>query len=437
MHGSRPDDSTLFELFSNATAMPYLLWGLRKIVDWIIESQYRPSSSPIAGAPPSPHSYVDHERSCVKLLFSATVSGLQFFRGQLSWIRTKGHEIHVVSSPSAELEGLAQSEGVKTHSIPMRREIAVGRDATALIRWVVTLRRVRPDVVIVSTPKAGLLGGLAAALVQIPRRVYILRGARFEGVPGAQGRLLRGIEQLACATAHQVIAVSPSLARLVIDLGVASAEKTVIVGSGSSNGVDLERFRLPTRQERDRARDRWGLGPEDAAVCFVGRLSADKGLDLLAEALATMPAVGSQVVVLLAGTDEGATFDIVETRWLRVRRLGHVTDVPALLHAADVLALPTRREGFPNVVLEASACGLPVVTTDATGAVDSVIDGATGFVVGRRDARAFGAALARLVDDSALRERMGAAGRRRVEAEFDRETVWQGMYRAYLGLGRP
>lgn len=372
----------------------------------------------------------------MRMLFASTIPVTMdfFMRGQLAWIAGRGHEVHVVSSPGPALESLAVREGAIAHPIPMEREISPVADARAMLGWVRVLKQVRPDVSVVSTPKAGLLGGLAAWLLQVPRRVYLMRGARFEGESGMRGVVLRAAERVACASAHEVIAVSPSLAELAVAAGVVPRSKVTTVGAGSSNGVDLDRFHPPTAAERARARTALALGDEEVAIAFVGRMHVDKGLEVLREALRVVGRrAAAPVVLLLAGPDEGGALSSSAEDRVEIRALGYLDDVPELLRGADVLALPTQREGFPNAVLEASASGLPTVTTDATGAVDSVVDSVTGFVVEKGDGSAFGDALVSLVNSPALRGSQGAAARHRVEAYFAPETVWQGMYRAYLG----
>lgn len=372
----------------------------------------------------------------MRMVFASTVPETlnNFMRGQLGWLVSQGHEIHVVSSPGRSLVELVRREGAEAHPIPMQRDISLVADARSLWAWVRTVREVRPDVVVVSTPKAGLLGGLAAAFLRVPRRVYLMRGARFEGESGARGVILRGTERLSCALAHRVVAVSPSLARVALDARVVSPRKLATVGAGSSNGVDLQRFHPPSSGERAAARRLWGIEEGAVAVVFLGRLHPDKGLAMLRDATTLLgDSDGPPVVLLLAGSQEGADTVLASNARMLVRRLGHVDDVPGLLHAADLLVLPTQREGFPNVALEAAASGLSVVTTDATGAMDSVVHGVTGFVVPRTDGRAFGLAVSHLVGDRPLRESFGAAARVRVENHFRNEVVWQGMYREYLG----
>lgn len=372
----------------------------------------------------------------MRILFASTVpETLDFFmRGQLAWIAAQGHEIHVVSSPGPALELVAAREGARVHPIRMERGISPIRDARSLAQWVLELRRIRPEVVVVSTPKAGLLGGLASLMLRIPRRVFLLRGARFEGESGIRRLLLRVTERVSCASAHHVIAVSPSLARLAVETRVVQARKLATVGCGSSNGVDLVQFHPPTPAERADARVRWKLAEDCVAIAFVGRMNVDKGIGVLSDAMVVVARDAiPRVVLLLAGVDEGADLRRGTCDRLEIRALGYVEDIPSLLRATDVLALPSQREGFPNVVLEAAASGRPVVTTDATGAVDSVIDGVTGFVAPKTDGRAFGAALVRLINSADLRASQGTAARQRVESDFGREAVWEGMFREYLG----
>lgn len=372
----------------------------------------------------------------VKLLFASTVPTTLdlFMRGQLSWIAGQGHEVYVVSSPGPELDRISTRETVSTHAIAMEREISLAADIRALREWITLLREIKPDVVVVGTPKAGLLGGLAAKRVGVPRRVYLMRGARFEGATGPKGRILRLTERISTRSAHAVIAVSQSLAELAVREQVVDPHKLLTVGSGSSNGVDTNRFRPPSEQERLAARSRFDLTPGQVAIGFVGRLHPDKGLDLLSSAISHLPAPQrGQAVLLVAGGNEGFDVSVFGSSGVEVRLLGRVEDVPGFLHACDLLVLPTQREGFPNVVLEAAASGLPVVTTNATGAVDSVIDGVTGYVVPKSDGRALGEALGQLISNADTRSEMGHQGRMWVEEEFANEVVWQGMLPAYLG----
>ncbi len=227
-----------------------------------------------------------------------------------------------------------------------------------------------------------------------------------------------------------------------MELRLGAPERFVVLGEGSSNGVDVAGIEaaLPSVDERAALRKRLGLDGDVPVVGFVGRLTEDKGVSVLSEALRRLTQQNLTVQVLLVGSTEGegegAAFADTGSR---VSRTGFVSDPERYYAVMDILCLPTLREGFPNVVLEAAAAGVPTVTTDATGAVDSVVDNTTGLVVPVRDARALAAALEQLATDRGLRESMGAAARERARVLFGRDVVWaaqEGFYRQLLAARR-
>ena len=340
---------------------------------------------------------------------------LTLLEGWPEYLRDKGWDVHVVSSPAPSLTSLGKH--VSVHPLPMQRDPSPLKDLVALVSWLRLLVRIRPDMVMLGTPKASLLGMLAAAIARVPSRLYLLRGLRGETTTGMRRKALFLLEKLTVSCAHSVIAVSRSLATAFVAGGLAPADKVVVLGRGSSNGVDLDRFVVRPENSQPRA--------DAPVVGFVGRLTMDKGLAVLIEAERLLLQSETEHSLLIVGGQDGLGMD--KQAWpagARVTETGHVVDTAPFYAQMTLLVLPTYREGFPNVVLEASAAGIPVVTTNATGAVDSVIDHETGIITPVADARALADAIRLLLRDGELRESYGRAGRRLVEKHYDRQCVW-------------
>lgn len=368
----------------------------------------------------------------VSTTISRTVD--QFYREITETLQRDGYLVHVVTSEGPEIPALrARADAV--HIVPMARQVAVFADLRALIQWVRVLRQVRPDVVFAGTPKAGLLGMLASKIVRVPRRAYFLQGLRLEGIDGRQRMILSAMERLTSACSQVVIAVSPSLARRYQVLGLHSGRPIVVPHHGSSHGVNTEHFTPIPRAEH--VLTSAGLDPTVPVLAFIGRLTRDKGPDALIAAVRRLHEHGTAVQLLILGAqdeaDSASYLERLRDSGLPVAVYGHLDDVRPFLSVTDVLVLPTWREGMPNVVLEAAAMRVPAVTTDATGAVDSVEDEVTGLVVPVDDAVALSAAIERLLHDPPLRSAMGSAARTRVVADFQPTDVAEAVVAGALG----
>ncbi|KQV06133.1 glycosyltransferase family 4 protein [Leifsonia sp. Root112D2] len=365
---------------------------------------------------------------------------LRLMQGFPEYLVEHGWDVHVVSSAGAGIDALKGSTGITTHAIMMAREPSPFRDLVSLAQWTKLLRHVRPDVISVGTPKAGLLGGLAARLASVPQRIYLLRGLRLETSTGVRRKIFSAVERIAIASAHHVVAVSPSLRTRAIELGLVTAQKISVLGAGSSNGVDVDMFDRANFAEADRVALRRRLGLVDGVpvVGFVGRLTEDKGLRVLAEAreILARADVDHQLLVVGGLDDESGRVALDgDDESLRPAVItGHVSDPETYYQVMDLLCLPTYREGFPNVVLEAGASGIPTVTTTATGAIDSVVDGETGLLVDVGSAKTLAEALSTLVLDVAKRSSMGNAAQTRTRESYSRGTVWAHTEAYYSSL---
>lgn len=381
----------------------------------------------------------------IRVTHVATVPmSLLFLRGQPAYMRARGFELRAVTSPGPELDAFGRAEGVPVHAVSMPRRITPIGDLVSLTRLVLHFRQTRPDIVHAHTPKGGLLGTIAAALAGVPVRIYHMRGLPLMGERGARRALLTVTERVSCALATEVFCVSRSLRDVSIELRLAAPEKVRVLAGGSGQGVDARGRFDPDRLDPDaRRRARAGLGiPDDALVFgFVGRVVRDKGLRELASAWAGVREALPHARLLVVGPRDGSDVEPSVLGALdsdsRVHAIPVFTDdTPAAYAAMDVVVLPTYREGFPNVPLEAASMRLPVIATRIPGCVDAVEDGITGTLVPARDAAALEQAMLRYGRDPSLRMDHGRTGRARVVREFAREAIWAAMADRYAALHR-
>jgi glycosyltransferase involved in cell wall biosynthesis len=355
---------------------------------------------------------------------------------RLRKLRQAGFRVLLVCGRGGFADRAAILGGVERIVIPMRRSIAPASDFIALLRllWLIGSRR--PDVVEFSTPKAGLLGMLAARLRGVPRRVYMMRGLKLERSAGFKRAVLLAAERLACACASNVLCNSDSLRREALALRLAPSAKLAVLGQGSSIGVDIDRFSPGPSTVRDRFRI-----PRDAPLIgFVGRLTCDKGLPELIvafdEILVAQPAARLLLVGWFDRAEDALDMElrarIVNNR--RIHTTGFVGDTAPYYRAMDVLVLPTWREGFPNAVLEAAATGIPAVTTESTGARDSVVPEVTGLLIPPGYPEAICEAVLKILGDPERRRKMGQAARAWVLEHYAEDRVLGLTADYYLSL---
>ncbi|MGD0911469.1 MAG: glycosyltransferase family 4 protein [Terracidiphilus sp.] len=346
-------------------------------------------------------------------------------RGRLRALRAAGFDVTVVSSPGVLLTRTAAFEGVRCVAIPISRGMAPVSDLISLVRLWLLIGRLRPDMVEFSTPKAGFLGTLAAWLRGVPRRVYMLRGLKLETTNGVKRRILLAAERLAARGAHVVLCNSRSLRAQALALGVGPASRMHLLGEGSSNGVDTDHFTPGPSKVRVRLRLPMGA----KVVGFVGRLTRDKGVPELVDAFDQILEREPEAHLLLVGWYDNGEDELpasLRDRILahpRIHLTGYVPDPLPYYRVMDVMALPTWREGFPNVVLEAAATGIPVVTTLSTGSRDSVVPEVTGLLIPPGYPEAITEAVSKLLADPERAQRMGRAARAWVMEHYIDEHV--------------
>lgn len=382
---------------------------------------------------------MNHE--AIRLAHITTVPDtLGFLTGQVGYLKAQGFDVSAISSPGDLLSQFGESEQVAVHAVEMPRRIAPLRDVAALFAMWKVLRRTRPHIVHAHTPKGGLLGMVGAWLARVPVRIYHVHGLPFITATGWKRRLLVWTEFVSCTFAHRVLCVSSSVRQVAVNTRLCRPEKITVLARGSVNGVDArQQFNGDRLRNLDRESTRRGLHipPQATVLGYVGRIVRDKGIVELARAWDELRHEFPLLHLLLVGPQEAEDPISIEVECTlrsdpRVHLVGRQNDTPPLYAVMDLLALPTHREGFGTVLLEAAAMKLPVVATRIPGCVDAVQDGITGTLVPPQNSAALAESVRRYLHDAHLRASHGAAARERALRDFSPETLWRAVHQEYM-----
>ncbi len=365
-------------------------------------------------------------------------------RAQLRHAADAGLDVTMVCSPSPDLTALGQELGIRSYGLTIARQTSPIQDLASLAALTRFFARERFDLVHSSTPKAGLLCALAGVASRTPVRLHTYTGQPWVEMQGVSRQLAREADRLIARLDTHLYADSHSQREFLVAEGLVPADRISVIGSGSIAGVELGRFDKARWRDAGRAiRTRLGIRADASVIAFVGRLTRDKGLCELVAAFERVSRRQEPVDLLLVGPEEPERARLpsqVATAIAsnpRIHAVGYSAEPEGYLAAADIFCLPSYREGFGSVVIEAGAMGLPSVATRVTGLQDTVVEGETGLLVPAKDVDRLVHALDRLIDDPALRSRMGEAGRRRAVAEFDASVVNGQVVAEYMKwLGR-
>lgn len=367
-----------------------------------------------------------HKETPTVLIGVTIARSLNFHYELARALKESGCSVHLVSSDGPKMDELSRE--FTTHVLPMERNPNPVQDIKSFVRWLRLLSHLRPEVVLVGTPKASLLGLVASKITRVPTRLYFIHGLRLETFTGTMRKILYGLEWVALACATKTIAVSPSVRSTLLSMKLTKAQKVVVLGQGSANGIDLSTFRPSSAPEdKNLLRSSLGLITDRLTIGYMGRLTTEKGVAELRDALLHLQASGLIFQVLLVGEAEdnlGATVEQdLREGGIHVVAPGRVTNPEVYFRAMDIFCLPTHREGLGNVILEAFASGIPVVSTRVTGVVDLVKHQQTGILVPAGDAMALSRGIQTLVTNRNLARRLEMTAGDYVRKNFDSERV--------------
>lgn len=382
-----------------------------------------------------------------KIIRTSTVAlSLDFLlKGQLAFLN-QHFEVVAVSGDDEHLRIVAQREGVRTVAIKMQRNISPLKDLISLVQLYFLFKKEKPEIVHSITPKAGLLSMLAAKLAGVPVRIHTFTGLIFPSKTGLLQRILIFMDRLLCACATHIYPEGQGVKKDLIKYKITSKPLKVIA-NGNVNGIDTAHFSKEqiSFQEQQTLKNELGINENDFVFIFVGRLVGDKGINELVTAFSKLSTNNQQpttvnLKLLLVGPLEPEldplqpnTLKEIETN-PNIITVGFQTDVRLYYSIADCLAFPSYREGFPNVVLQAGAMGVPSIVTDINGSNEIIVEGQNGIIVPSKNVAALQKAMLKVKTEEDFYNELRQNSRKMIVAKYEQKVVWQAILEEYRKL---
>jgi glycosyltransferase involved in cell wall biosynthesis len=368
-------------------------------------------------------------------------------KGQFRYMKEQGYDVYTVSADGPEIPEV-EKEGVPHIVLPFTRKITPIQDLICLVKLIRVMRRIKPDIVHTHTPKAGLLGMMAARWCRVDVRMHTVAGLPLMEATGLKRRVLEITEKITYACANHVYPNSTGLKQFMLEALNTRPNKVSIIGKGSSNGIDTGFFqRTPALEEQACSwRQQQGIESHDVVFSFVGRIVRDKGIVELVEAFKTLKAKqaatgsSSRLFLVLVGPFEQDLDPLPPEVHAFLQQdksvilAGFQRDVRPWIMASDIFVFPSYREGFPNVVMQACLLAVPCVVSDINGCNEIIQQGKTGLIVPPKNSSALATAMEGLMRDGEKRATFAGSAREYVATHFDRVQVWAAIQREYERL---
>ncbi len=360
-------------------------------------------------------------------------------KGQHRFMAENGFDVLGVSSAGKELEDVRLEEGIPVVALEMTRTISPLRDLKALGQFYRLCKKEKPLIVHSHTPKAGIVGMLGAKLAGVPIRLHTVAGLPLVEARGIKRVILDVVEKITYSCATKVYPNSQGLYDFILGNKYTAKDKLKVLANGSSNGIDTSFFSPERVSEQQKAalKSELGILPGDFVFVFVGRLVGDKGINELVEAFR-----GQTAKLLLVGPLE-AELDPLRSDTLKeiesnpnVIAVGFQSDVRPYFAISNALVFPSYREGFPNVVMQAGAMGLPCIVSDINGCNEIIIEGQNGTIIPVKDAVAIREAMLKFSTDKAYYQSLQAQARKMIADRYEQAVVWQALLQEYNSLQR-
>jgi glycosyltransferase involved in cell wall biosynthesis len=377
-----------------------------------------------------------------KLLRTATVATSLdiLLKGQLRFLQNH-FEVVAVSGNDTHLQTVNDREGVTVIDVPMARKINILFDLISLFRLYRMFKKEKPTLVHSITPKAGLLTMTAAWLARVPIRMHTFTGLVFPSQQGLMKKILITADKIVCKMATHVYPEGQGVKNDLLNYSITSKPLKVLA-NGNVNGIDTAYFATHHFSDNDKQslRKEWNIQSEDLVFVFVGRLVGDKGINELITAFTEINTHNKTAKLLLVGPYEHeldpleqSTLDAIYEN-TNIITVGFQDDIRPFLAISDVFVFPSYREGFPNVVMQAGAMGLPSIVTDINGSNEIIQHNHNGSIIPPKDTTALTQAMQQLIDNPTLRQSLAQNSRQSITSRYEQQVVWDALLAEYQML---
>lgn len=362
-----------------------------------------------------------------------------FLGDQLLYFQKKGYNEYIICSPSDEIYEYSVSHHFNYKEVSIDRKISIKHDIKSIIEIRKYIKKNKINIVTGHTPKGAFVGMIAARLEKVPKRIYFRHGLVFETSKGLKRKILIAVDKITAKLATEVVNVSPSVAKKSLEVGLNHPSKQKVLSKGTCNGISIKKFdvkRIDKAHKETLCKD-LNVDNKSFVIGYTGRLVKDKGIIELLESFELVKKNQPNIKLLMVGMFE-------KRDSLPINIIERIKNDPDIIHVGyvsyeiieyyyslmDIFVLPSYREGFPTSVLEASAMKLPIITTRATGCIDSIIENKTGLFVGH-NAKELANAINFFIENVSEKISYGNNGRKFVVENFSSEIIWKEIEKLY------
>lgn len=362
--------------------------------------------------------------------------------GQMKFMKKNGFDVTMISADGKERSGLSASEECPHIIVPLTRQITPWKDIKCLWQLVKIIKKEKPDIVHTHTPKAGLLGMLAAYFCSVKIRIHTVAGLPLMVEKGLKYQLLKLVEKVTYGAATHVWPNSNSLRKYIIENKFTNLAKTEVVLKGSSNGINLNRFNKTFLDPGllEEVKKTIHYSPDTIYLLFVGRMVADKGITELVNAFSVLQKHQKNLKLLLIGPSEIELDPLPATTTQQIQSNTSIQHINWTDHTEYYMSLahyfvfPSHREGFPNVLLQAGAMELPIICSYIPGNIDLITNNETGLTFKKQNEEDLINTISRAIENPLDSKKMAISLQKLISTYFNQEIIWEALLNKYNEL---